>query len=53
MIEAGPECLAPAAIKKNIPVPIIELIVMSSIAGKLSIFFNSPIKIYYSLRYIN
>lgn len=39
--EAGPACLAPKAGRKNIPVPIMELIVMRRITLKLSTFFSS------------
>lgn len=43
-IEAGPECRAPTAGKKNIPVPKIELIVINKITGKLNVFFNSAMR---------
>ena len=48
IIEAGPAAPAPIAGRKKIPVPIIEFIVIKSIAGKPKTFFNPAI--YLSLR---
>ena len=50
--DAGPAFFAPRAGKKNIPVPIIEFMVIRSITGKLSTFFNSAIIINTIYKYI-
>ena len=47
IIDAGPDAPAPTAGRKNIPVPIMEFIVINKIAGKLSTFFNSAILFVY------